>query len=84
MDMIILIELISLFHTTDRAKPFTSVGLLNKVINKASSRGLTTKPSQVAYVVAKQDPMLMSKSVALETFVEPMKVTAIYLGYVVI
>ena len=82
--MVILINSISLFQTIGSAKLYTSIVVLNKLITKISAHGLTTKPSQIAYVVAKQDPMLMSKSVALETFLEPMKVTAICLGYVVI
>lgn len=81
-DMIIAINMSSVFHTTAAAVTGMRARGWGRIVNIASAHGLTASPFKSAYVTAKHGVVGLSKTVALETAQDPITCNAICPGYV--
>ena len=81
-DMIMAINLNSVFHTTRGLLPAMRTRGWGRIINIASAHGLVASKFKSAYVAAKHGVLGLTKTVALETAREPITANAICPGYV--
>ncbi len=81
-DQIIAINLTSAFHTTAAALPGMRKAGWGRIINIASTHGLTASPFKSAYIAAKHGVVGLTKTVALEAAGQGITCNAICPGYV--
>lgn len=81
-DLILAINLSSVFHTTAAALAQMRANGWGRVVNIASAHGLTASPFKSAYVAAKHGVVGLSKTTALETAGQGITCNAICPGYV--
>ena len=81
-DAIIAINLSSAFHTTRLAVPSMKQRKWGRIINTASAHSLVASPNKSAYVAAKHGIAGLTKTVALETARDGIRVNCISPGYV--
>jgi 3-hydroxybutyrate dehydrogenase len=81
-DAILAINLSSAFHATKAVLPGMKRRRSGRILNIASAHGLVASPNKSAYVAAKHGLMGFTKTAALETAEEGIRVNAICPGFV--
>lgn len=81
-DAILAINLSAAFHTSATALPMMRAKGWGRIVNIASTHGLTASPFKSAYVAAKHGVVGLTKTIALETAGQNITCNAICPGYV--